>query len=100
MAVPLVDSQDRHSLVGWGMREDECGSNPQGLSRPWGFFLSTRRRHPICWAVAMFFVAVAVGIGSDVSLAQADEVEMARRQQGILTGMPFMANVTPRTFVD
>jgi iron complex transport system substrate-binding protein len=23
-----------------------------------------------------------------------------RRQQGILTGMPFMANVTPRTFVD
>jgi iron complex transport system substrate-binding protein len=25
---------------------------------------------------------------------------MARRQQGILTGMPFMANVTPRTFVD
>ena len=25
---------------------------------------------------------------------------MARRQQGILTGMPFMANITPRTFVD
>lgn len=25
---------------------------------------------------------------------------MTRRQQGILTGMPFMANVTPRTFVD
>lgn len=25
---------------------------------------------------------------------------MKRRQQGILTGMPFMANVTPRTFVD
>lgn len=26
--------------------------------------------------------------------------DMKRRQQGILTGMPFMANVTPRTFVD
>ncbi|WP_455378341.1 ABC transporter substrate-binding protein [Petrachloros mirabilis] len=25
---------------------------------------------------------------------------MKRRQQGILTGMPFMANVTPRTFID
>jgi iron complex transport system substrate-binding protein len=25
---------------------------------------------------------------------------MKRRQQGILTGMPFMANITPRTFLD
>ncbi len=25
---------------------------------------------------------------------------MKRRQQGILTGMPFMANITPRTFID
>lgn len=35
--------------------------------------------------------------------AQADETgQMAtkRRQQGILTGMPFMANLAPRTFVD
>jgi iron complex transport system substrate-binding protein len=33
----------------------------------------------------------------------ADDDEMSnmkRRQQGILTGMPFMANITPRTFVD
>jgi iron complex transport system substrate-binding protein len=29
-----------------------------------------------------------------------DDVTMKRRQQGILTGMPFMANVAPRTFVD
>jgi iron complex transport system substrate-binding protein len=35
-------------------------------------------------------------------LTSADEsgVSMKRRQQGILTGMPFMANITPRTFVD
>lgn len=26
--------------------------------------------------------------------------DMKRRQQGILTGMPFMANIAPRTFVD
>lgn len=32
-------------------------------------------------------------------IAGADE-PMKRRQQGILTGMPFMANVAPRTFVD
>jgi iron complex transport system substrate-binding protein len=33
--------------------------------------------------------------------AQADVTSMKkRRQQGILTGMPFMANVAPRTFVD
>ncbi|WHZ21360.1 MAG: Vitamin B12 ABC transporter, substrate-binding protein BtuF [Nitrospira sp.] len=29
-----------------------------------------------------------------------DPTVMKRRQQGILTGMPFMANITPRTFVD
>ena len=29
-----------------------------------------------------------------------DQSAMKRRQQGILTGMPFMANITPRTFID
>jgi iron complex transport system substrate-binding protein len=29
-----------------------------------------------------------------------DQTTMKRRQQGILTGMPFMANIAPRTFVD
>ena len=29
-----------------------------------------------------------------------ESVTMKRRQQGILTGMPFMANITPRTFLD
>ncbi len=33
--------------------------------------------------------------------AEADQTSMKkRRQQGILTGMPFMANLAPRTFVD
>ena len=78
-----------------------CGSNPQGLPRPWGFFLSTQGRHPLRWGIAATFcVAVAAGVWTDGSFARADEAEMARRQQGILTGMPFMANVTPRTFVD
>ncbi|MBS0172131.1 MAG: cobalamin-binding protein [Nitrospira sp.] len=36
------------------------------------------------------------------SFAQSPEdgAVMKRRQQGILTGMPFMANITPRTFID
>ncbi|HZS12606.1 MAG TPA: helical backbone metal receptor, partial [Nitrospirales bacterium] len=32
--------------------------------------------------------------------AFAEDQTMARRQQGILTGMPFMANLAQRTFVD
>ncbi len=32
--------------------------------------------------------------------SQDDHATMKRRQQGILTGMPFMANIAPRTFVD
>jgi len=49
---------------------------------------------------AMFFVVSAAVAWSDGSFALADEADMTRRQQGILTGMPFMANITPRTFVD
>ncbi len=36
----------------------------------------------------------------DVSASDDGRMAMKRRQQGILTGMPFMANITPRTFVD
>jgi len=50
--------------------------------------------------VATLFLVCIAGAWSDESFVQADEAEMTRRQQGILTGMPFMANVTPRTFVD
>jgi iron complex transport system substrate-binding protein len=47
---------------------------------------------------------LGVGVLLMVSIATAisdDEMSnMKRRQQGILTGMPFMANITPRTFMD
>ncbi len=40
-------------------------------------------------------------VSLDVGTVLADETsDMKRRQQGILTGMPFMANLAPRTFVD
>jgi len=38
--------------------------------------------------------------GAEGAFAQDELQTMKRRQQGILTGMPFMANITPRTFVD
>lgn len=54
------------------------------------------RQIQAAWAclIATFLIA---------GLAQAHEGEqqpVKRRQQGILTGMPFMANLAPRTFVD
>jgi iron complex transport system substrate-binding protein len=35
-----------------------------------------------------------------IALSQDETQSMKRRQQGILTGMPFMANIASRTFVD
>ncbi len=49
---------------------------------------------------AFLCLALAAMLWSDRSIALADEADMARRQKGILTGMPFMAHITPRTFVD
>ncbi|TKB85881.1 MAG: hypothetical protein E8D43_02180 [Nitrospira sp.] len=55
------------------------------------------------------FAAACIGVVASVLLAclafafgetQEEHTVMKRRQQGILTGMPFMANITPRTFID
>ena len=51
-------------------------------------------------------MGLLIGIGilfvAGTTFANRDDetANMKRRQQGILTGMPFMANITPRTFVD
>jgi iron complex transport system substrate-binding protein len=42
---------------------------------------------------------LAAGAVASEPVTQPDQI-MKRRQQGILTGMPFMANLAPRTFVD
>ena len=84
-----------------------------GSFRPWGFFILSIFRHlirvpssgerrglsgliltslPLALLI-LFIYEPLFGF-----FAQADA--MKRRQQGILTGMPFMANVAPRTFVD
>src|SRR5213593_4217141 len=95
---PLVGSQDRGSLVGWGIGEDELRVQSSGSVQALRIFcLGTRSRRHIRSAVAaMLFVVSVAGVWSDSSFAQADEADMTRRQQGILTGMPFMANITPR----
>ncbi|MGH7232991.1 MAG: ABC transporter substrate-binding protein [Nitrospiraceae bacterium] len=53
--------------------------------------------------VAICYWLFAVGCVLMIDPAQGDDTgfsAMKRRQQGILTGMPFMANLAPRTFVD
>ncbi len=78
-----------------------CGCNPQGLSRPWGFFyLGSGVFRTSRWVGFLLGAGVLLAMWS-VPAAPDDEMSnMKRRQQGILTGMPFMANITPRTFVD
>jgi iron complex transport system substrate-binding protein len=69
------------------------------LSKPWGFFIlrkSFLRGISICsigygLLLCWTFLSPALGFEENV---------VKRRQQGILTGMPFMANIAPRTFVD
>jgi iron complex transport system substrate-binding protein len=49
-----------------------------------------------------FWLAVSMLVmpGFATALSDVETSSMKRRQQGILTGMPFMANLAPRTFVD
>jgi iron complex transport system substrate-binding protein len=69
------------------------------LIKPWGFFIlreSFLRFISICsigcgLLLCLAFLSPALGFEENV---------VKRRQQGILTGMPFMANIAPRTFVD
>src|SRR6185295_16919236 len=89
-------------LVAWGIGEDELRVQSSGSVKALGFFyLSTQSRHAGCWAMAaLLFAGSAATVWSDPPVALADEADVARRQQGILTGMPFMAHIAPRTFVD
>jgi len=54
--------------------------------------------------VVLSYWLLAIGYLLTTGLALADDTDLIsmkkRRQQGILTGMPFMANLAPRTFVD
>ncbi|MGQ0812245.1 MAG: ABC transporter substrate-binding protein [Nitrospiraceae bacterium] len=64
--------------------------------------MSSRRTSLHVELLLLVAVSIGVGIGTVWGLAddQGEPGVMKRRQQGILTGMPFMANVATRTFVD
>ncbi len=100
------------------------------LMKPWGFFilgslleyrgkvwgpwqcpashpltLPGRERGRVQSRVASIFfssvIACLLVASWQVTQVYSEETNlMKRRQQGILTGMPFMANIAPRTFVD
>jgi len=95
-----------YSLVGWGIGEDDVAGAILRVPRwPWGFFyLRAGRTILHSRVVAAFVGLVAYALLACVAFAlgdsQEDQTVMKRRQQGILTGMPFMANITPRTFID
>jgi cobalamin transport system substrate-binding protein len=95
-------SDDLLSLVGWGKGEgEEVGAILRVVEALRIFCLISRRvRSPnwLMWSAAclgLTFAAMALALATD-----SDHTAMKRRQQGILTGMPFMANLAPRTFVD
>lgn len=92
--------------MGWGIGEDDdAGVILRVPSRPWGFFyLRAHRPFPFRWLLGGFTGIVCYVLLACAAIALGESPEdpsvMKRRQQGILTGMPFMANITPRTFVD
>ena len=82
-----------------------CGCNPQGSDQALGIFYLRSRRiifNHLFIAGLIGIVCYVLLVCSAMALAEnpEDPADVKRRQQGILTGMPFMANITPRTFVD
>jgi iron complex transport system substrate-binding protein len=87
--------------VGWGIGEDELREQSSGSVEALGIFYLSSGAFRISRCVGFLFGAGVLLATWAVPAAPDDEMSsMKRRQQGILTGMPFMANITPRTFVD
>ena len=77
------------------------GCNPQGLSKALRIFYLPRLNITKGRLAGLFLGAMLLLAAWPGLVFSGDETShMKRRQQGILTGMPFMANITPRTFVD
>ncbi len=78
--------------IGWG----NAGEYIRSLSP-----LPVRERGLIIRVVFSVIVTGFFVVSFPTSQVYSEETDpMRRRQQGILTGMPFMANIAPRTFVD
>ena len=63
------------------------------------FHLSQWQRYRPVICIGLLMV-LSVFLAQAAECGQGDYGEMKRRQQGILTGMPFMAHVSSRSFVD
>jgi iron complex transport system substrate-binding protein len=61
------------------------------------FLKRWHRYHPV---ITAFTAGLLVFVALTAESGQGEYGEMKRRQQGILTGMPFMAHVSSRSFVD
>ncbi len=60
-----------------------------------------RSNRKIAYLTSLLVGVIALCVaGQTVAQSSDGPLDMKRRQQGILTGMPFMANIAPRTFVD
>lgn len=65
-----------------------------------GIFLLTRWSQPHPILTALILAALTLVVSRSAESGEGDVGVMKRRQQGILTGMPFMAHVSSRAFVD
>ncbi len=71
-----------------------------GSMQALGIFLLSRWNRYHVVAIAWLLVVLSVFLAQAAECGQGDDREMKRRHQGILTGMPFMAHVSSRSFVD
>lgn len=71
-----------------------------GSMQALGIFILSRLSRPHAVATAWLLVVLSMFLAQAAECGPGDDGEMKRRQQGILTGMPFMAHVSSRSFVD
>ena len=81
----------------------ECWHKIYGGRRGTSFSPARRGKSNRSLPATLLLSGIVIWFFASFSIFQVQAEEshsMKRRQQGILTGMPFMANIAPRTFVD
>jgi iron complex transport system substrate-binding protein len=86
--------------VGWGIGEDELREQSSGSVEALGIFYMGPARHSRWWAGLLIAASTLIVATAVVGNADDEKSGMKRRQQGILTGMPFMAHVSAQAYVD
>jgi iron complex transport system substrate-binding protein len=87
--------------VGWGIGEDELRVQSSGSGQALGIFsMRTSPWHRRWWAGLLIAAGVFIVATAAFANTGDEKSSMTRRQQGILTGMPFMAHVSARAYVD